>query len=219
MSIRTQLLTIAGLGLVWMSLTAWYVLSLSPETVGGKDIDAVLKKFLESLSAFGVLSTILFSAFTSLEASASRREQTKALEATLKQTKLDRSVDCCRRWNDERFGIARDLIRKYYLDSSPQNQEQFARQIEASAGMHRSFVCVLGYFGEISDSIDLGMIEESVVQRAFENTFTRIYELSLPWMQTHTPLTCKDLEKLYLRWKVPVNQVKGELRTPFNTAV
>lgn len=217
MKLKTQLVAISVLCIIWIAATILYIVYLTPEFTGEKETEAALKTLLESVSALGVISTILFSAFTSVEASNSRRDQTKALEATLKQSKLERSVDYCRRWNDERFGLARDLIRLYYLNTNQSNQKLFAESLEASPEKHRSFISVLGFFGEISDSIDLDMINEDIVRRAFDNTFTRIYELSLPWARTHVPLLQNDLEKIYFRWRVEVSQFEGELRTRFDT--
>jgi hypothetical protein len=171
-----------------------------PESV---DANAALKMFIESMGALGVLCTILFSTFSSIEASHTRRDQTKATEAALKQAKLERSVDYCRRWNDESLGLARDLVRKHYRNSNdPLSQQEFAKQLNGSPEVNRSFIYVLSFFGEISEAIDMGIIFEDIVQRSFDNTFTRIFELALPWMETEVPLLRRDLDKLYQRWRI-----------------
>lgn len=191
---------LVGFTVAWaLGTVAFLACIVWPELAGERRQKYELAKAaFESIAAYGVLFTLLFSSYNQLQAVLQRKEQDRQRRAERQVEYSFRLID---RLDRPSQNPARDAIRRYYKTPlDPACQQAFSGQLHADDAITRSFVARLNLYGRIAHAIDEGMADERVLKESLNNTFGRTYLLAQPWMAEQIPALERDLKKLYERW-------------------
>lgn len=194
--------------------TIWFVFTVIFSITKVNVIPESSTKFLEvvkfiaiSISAYGVLFSVLLTSFNTLESEKLRKE-------TNNQTRINNSFLYMQRFDSSSIKEARDITRKMKKEKSKLSEEELIKRIEGpyenekeiieQENLKRSVITMFNFFEEIYLSINNKHSDETVLKEVYSEMYVDIYDRFKCWLEKDNhmgKLQLKNLQELKKRWE------------------
>lgn len=184
--------SLAILWLIWTGIHAWQFVTVPEDSTYGFE---AAKFVFTSISAFGVLFSVLLTSFNSLEVSLNVRDR-------IAFDRIENSFEYMRRWDSPVLRDARDETRRIGKEEHQLSQKEINSQIKSNGDLERSVITMFNFFEEIELSIQKDRVDHSSLEKAFASLYVRIHNRFQIWIDTECgEIQQQNLEKLYRRWR------------------
>lgn len=184
-----------GFGIIWIIGAIIYSLFFVEAGLNTSKSYEIVKFLFLSISALGVLFSMMFSSFTYIEASRNIAER-------IKFECIENSFEYMELWDTDILMGARDFSRKIKQERDKLSAEDLRVLIETDEGLKRSVICLFNFFEKIELSIQAERVEENFLKNAFREVYSDLYQRFFPWIEKQSGAsTYKNLYELEKRWK------------------
>jgi len=182
--------------ILWAFFTCFYSLYGIEATVTTTKGFELIKFLSTSVAVFGVVFSSMLTSFNSLESS-------KNNDRSIHFAKTENSFSYMERWDSPTLKDARDISRRMTTERCKISDNAFIELVEKDEDLKRSIIAMWNFFEEIELSIQEERVNETVLKRAFSETYCSIYDRYKAWLQSKRPGSevMKTLDDLYKRWK------------------
>lgn len=179
---------------VWLPFTVVYALFFVESGTDTTRAFEEVKFIYLSLTAFGILFSVLLTSFNSLEATANVQER-------IKFDRVENAFAYMHRWDTDPLKGARDFTRTIRQEQDSLSPQQLRERISGDKDLERSVIVMFNFFEELELSIRANRVDAGVLLAAFRNVYMDIYERFRPWIDTlNEPTVERHLRDLSKRW-------------------
>jgi len=190
--------------ILWTIFTIVYVICFITVPQNSTKTFEVVKFIFLSISAFGIIFSVLLSSYNSLEAS-------KNVQDRIEFDRIENSFEFMHRWDSPSLKEARDYTRKIKKEKDKFSPEELLKRIEGpykeeneiekQESLKRSIITMFNYFEEIKLSIDHNRVHGEVLKKALREVYLDIFERFQPWLKKRNlESQLKLLEELRNKW-------------------
>lgn len=190
---------------VWLLFTVIFLLtSIKVPEDSSKCMEVV--KFLSlSISAYGVLFTVLLTSFNSIESSNINKE-------SIEYNRISNSFRYMERFDAPSIKEARDITRKMKKEKSSLSDDDLIKKIEGDGktqseeqeDLKRSVITMFNFFEEIYLSILNKHSNEQILITVYKDMYLDIYDRFKCWLEKEEymgKIQANNLKQLKLRWE------------------
>lgn len=145
---------------------------------GSTQVYETAKFVFLSISAFGVLFSVLLSSFNSLEASIYNQDKVKF-------DRTENSFKYMERWDAPSLKEARDLLRELVTEKNKLSANEVVVRIEGNDNEKRSVITMFNFFEEIELSLQASRCNDGYITQFFKYPYLKVYDMFLPWLDSN----------------------------------
>jgi hypothetical protein len=181
---------------IWVIFTIAYAFWFITVPLNSSKTFETIKFVFLSISAFGVLFSVLLSSFNSLEATSNIQDRIN----------FDRTGNAFRffeRWDSSSLKDARDMTRAVGKEAKDLSPTEIISRVSNNDDLERSVITMFNFFEEINFAIEEKHVNAKLVEKAFAKSYGNIYKRFESWVEQNIDETQKKhLMDLKRKWNV-----------------
>ena len=192
---KRKWLVLEILAILWLIGTGIYAWQFITVPEGSSHGFEATKFVFTSISAFGVLFSVLLTSFNSLEASLNVQDR-------IAFDRIENSFEYMRRWDSSALRDARDETRRIRKQQDRLSPDDIISRINSNDDLERSVITMFNFFEEIELSIQKDRVDKPSLQKAFGSLYVPIHDRFKTWIKTGSDSSQRqNLESLRDRWR------------------